>query len=160
MKCMACGSTAMKTKKEKFVYDASGLRVTLVSVDVTRCGHCGEFEVHIPAIEQLHRVIAFAVIQQKSRLAPAEITFLRKYLGWSKAELARHMGTNAATVGRWEDGQAMGKIADRLLRLLVANREPDCTYPEDRLVDVATEKPTEKRRQVSYRNDVWQPAAA
>lgn len=157
MKCTQCGSTTMKTKRENFPYDASGLRVTLVNVEVSRCPECGEYEVAIPSIDLLHRAIAMKVIEKKSRLAPSEITFLRKYLGWSKTELAKHMGIAPATVGRWEEGQAMGAIADRFLRLLVAKRAPECEYPEENLAEISDKKPAQMRLGMSFKKDEWHP---
>ena len=42
------------------------------------------------------------------------------------------MAVQAETVSRSETGnQKMGPVADRLLRLLVANREPAMSYPID-----------------------------
>jgi DNA-binding transcriptional regulator YiaG len=37
--------------------------------------------------------IAHAVIAKRERLTPAEIRFLRKFLGWSGADFAAHVGT-------------------------------------------------------------------
>ena len=61
---------------------------------------CGEHEVAIPRIEDLHRTIAQAVIAKRERLTPAEIRFLRKFLGWSGADFAAHVGTTPETVSR------------------------------------------------------------
>ena len=58
MMCMRCGA-AITVARENFLYTASGLpNVTLVGVEVRRCPSCGEFEVAIPRIEDLHRTIA------------------------------------------------------------------------------------------------------
>jgi putative zinc finger/helix-turn-helix YgiT family protein len=86
---------------------------------------CGETYTSIPAIEGLHRQIAAAVIRKKGRLAPAEIRFLRKWLGWSGVDFAKRTGTKPETVSRWENGRTlMGPQADRLLRVLVAKETP------------------------------------
>lgn len=138
MKCVTC-SAPMKSKRENYRYEASGLPyVTLEGVEVSRCPACGETEVAIPAIEQLHRVIAGALIRKRGRLAPAEVRFLRKYLGWSGADFARHMGTTQETVSRWENGPTpIGASADRLLRLLVATKAPMTDYQVDVLAEIA-----------------------
>lgn len=137
MKCMQCGSP-MKTARENFRYGQSGLPVTLLGVAVTRCRKCGEFEVAIPRIEQLHRVIAMAIIGKRARLTPAEIRFLRKFLGWAGTDFARHMGVTAGAVSRWEnDREPMGPVADRLLRLVVAHATAGADYPVGRLAEVA-----------------------
>ena len=46
----------MASRKETFRYECD-VAVDLVDVTVWRCPHCGEFEVEIPRLAQLHRVI-------------------------------------------------------------------------------------------------------
>jgi putative zinc finger/helix-turn-helix YgiT family protein len=147
MKCVTCGEP-MKSKRENYRYEASGLPyVTLEGVEVTRCPGCGETEVAIPAIEQLHRVISGALIRKRARLAPAEIRFLRKSFDWSGADFARHMGRTPETVSRWEHGTApMGASADRLLRLLVATKTPMSDYGVDVLAELVADN--RKRRPI------------
>lgn len=160
MKCMQCGSP-MKTKRENFLYGASGLPVTLLGVEVSRCKKCGEFEVAIPRIEELHRVIAMEVIGKRARLAPAEIRFLRKVLGWSGADLARRIGVGVGAVSRWENGRdPMGPVADRLLRLMVAHTKAGTDYPVDRLAEVAEEAPEPLRLGMQPDAKGWHAAAA
>ena len=120
--CLQCGSL-MKTKRENYLYEAVGLPgITLEGVEVSRCEQCGEYEVAIPRIEDLHRAIACAVIYKRERLTPAEIRFLRKHMGWSGVKFAAHMGATRETISRWENGSAvMGPAADRLLRMIVAS---------------------------------------
>ena len=132
MKCLNCG-TPMKSRKENYHYTESGLsNIVLVGVEVRSCATCGEREVVIPRLDELHRAIARTVIEQKSQLVPEQIRFLRKDLGWSQSDLAAYMSVQAETVSRWETGnQDMGSVADRLLRLLVNNREPATSYPID-----------------------------
>lgn len=132
MKCLNCG-TPMKSRKENYHYTESGLsNIVLADVDVRSCAKCGEREVVIPRLDELHRAIAREVIEQKGQLVPEQIRFLRKYLGWSQSDLAAHMSVQSETVSRWETGnQEMGPVADRLLRLLVANQEPATSYPID-----------------------------
>lgn len=73
--------TRETTRRESVRYDASGLPgVTLVGVEVSRCGHCGEHEVAIPRIADLHRAMAHAVVRKSNRPTPAEIRFLRRAL--------------------------------------------------------------------------------
>jgi putative zinc finger/helix-turn-helix YgiT family protein len=103
-----------------------------VNVEVRTCANCGTREVVIPRLDELHRAIAQALITWDAKLGAEQIRFLRKYLGWSGADLAVYMAVQPETVSRWESGsQEMGPVADRLLRLLVANREPATQYPID-----------------------------
>lgn len=141
--CLACAGP-MKTRREKhYRYMECGLPNVVIegAVKVTTCERCGETYTSIPAIEGLHRQIAAAVIRKKGRLAPSEIRFLRKYLGWSGADFAKRTGTKPETVSRWENGRTlMGPQADRLLRLLVAKEAPVVEYSVDVLAQIAADK--------------------
>lgn len=150
MKCMQCGM-AMTSARENFNYKASGLPVTLLNIEVRRCGECGEFEVVIPKIEELHKTIARAVIVKKTRLTAAEVRFLRTHLGWSGTSFASHMGVKPETVSRWENGHdPMSALADRLLRLMVLTQEPVSDYSLDKLVGVdAAPKPAKIKAEAS-----------
>jgi len=142
--CVECGGP-VKTRREKhYRYAECGLpNVIVEGIEISECQRCGETYTGIPALEGLHRVIAAAVIHKKGRLAPEEIRFLRKSLGWSGVEFAKRMGSTAETVSRWEHGRAsMGSAADRLLRLLVAKETPVAEYPVDVLAQlVAGDRP-------------------
>ena len=138
MKCVACGGRMKKTRGN-YAY-ASLPGVTLANVEIYRCPACGEEEVSIPHIEELNRTIASALVRKTTQLAPAEIRFLRKLLGWSGVDFANHFGVTPETVSRWESGKkAMGPVAERLLRLCVATRAPVEDYELDNLRDVAEE---------------------
>jgi putative transcriptional regulator len=143
MTCLVCGAE-MKTGRESVRYDACGLpSVTLMGVEVSRCPQCGEYEVAIPQIDDLHKAIAQTVIRKTSRLDAAEIRYLRKYLGWSGVDFATHMGMTPETISRWERGaEPIGPVADRLLRLMVATRDPVSDYPLDTLATISKEQPT------------------
>ncbi|GAC1352848.1 MAG: hypothetical protein NVSMB1_19850 [Polyangiales bacterium] len=139
MKCMQCGGS-MTSARENYKYESLP-GATLVSVEVHRCPKCGELEVAIPRIEELNRTLARTVIAKRTRLAPAEIRFLRKWLGFSGADFARHMGVRAETVSQWENGhEPVGPQSDRLLRLMVATREPLEAYQLDILTEINSDK--------------------
>ena len=138
--CLACGAATKTRRQKQYRYTECGLPNVVIDdvVRVTTCVRCSETYTSIPAIEQLHRQIAAAVIRRKGRLAPPEIRFLRKYLGWSSADFAKRTGTRPETVSRWENGRTlMGPQADRLLRLLVARETPVIEYSVDVLAQVA-----------------------
>lgn len=137
MRCLNCGA-AMETRRENYHYTGCGLpHVTLQGVEVSRCPRCGETEVAIPHIEALHRAIATALVRKPGKLAPEEVRFLRKSLGWSGADFAAHMGVTPETVSRWEHGSsAMGPTAERLLRLLVVHMAPVQDYSADLLTEI------------------------
>lgn len=161
MKCPTCGS-AMTAKRESFRYKASGLPgLTLVGVKVSRCRSCGEYEVAIPAIEDLHRAIARALVEQPGRLDHNEIRFLRKHLGLSGADFGRLIDAAPETVSRWERGaQRMSLMAERLLRLMVVTRQPEARYALERLADVEGEVRRAGPLRLKRTSGAWRPAAA
>ena len=161
MKCLRCGGT-MKSSRENYLYRESGLaRVTLVGVEVGRCPRCGEHEAVIPKVEQLHGAIATAISRKASRLLPEEIRFLRKHLGWSGSDFAAHLGVSRETVSRWETGAAtMGPVAERLLRLAAATRQPGATDSLDMLARVGRGRPSAGSLHVALRNGAWRAKAA
>jgi len=161
MKCFQCGGR-MKSARENVRYEACGLPgITLLNVKVSRCAACGEFEVAIPNVEDLHRRIAQAVIHKPARLTPAEVRFLRKYLGWSGVDFATHAGVAPETVSRWEQGGiAMGPTAERFLRLCVATREPVADYSLKVLKEIVSGTPQPVRLGARIRQKKWQVRAA
>ena len=161
MTCMQCG-TRMKTKRENYLYDRNGIKATLVGIPVHRCPECGDFEVEIPHIEQLNRALAGAIIRQPARLTGPEIRFLRKSLGWSGADFARHIGVNPATVSRWETGaQDIGQVADRFLRLLVSVGIPVQNYSLADLAHLRDASPSGDSPPLKLKQSTtgWRPAA-
>ena len=161
MKCVECGSP-MKTRKENYHYDECGLKhVTLVGVDVAKCPRCGNYEISIPHIEELHRLLAKVLIEKSTRFTGEEIRFLRKGLGWSGSDFAKHMGVAEETVSRWEnDAAPIGPQADRLLRFLVAQGRLATGYPTERLKEIDLRKATATRVTLATRNERWMVRAA
>jgi putative zinc finger/helix-turn-helix YgiT family protein len=143
MKCINCGH-AMTTRRENVPYTALPGTV-LIGVPVSRCARCGEYEVAIPAIDELNRVLAGAVVRKRSRLAGAEVRFLRSYLGYAAADFAKLIGSDPATVSRWEsDKQRIGHHTDLLLRAMVALDRKVDEYPIATFAEIkaeATEQP-------------------
>jgi putative zinc finger/helix-turn-helix YgiT family protein len=134
----------MSTRRENVPYRALP-GVVLAGVEVSRCAKCGEYEVAIPAIDELNDVIADSVIRKRGRLKGAEIRFLRTYLGYSGADFARLIGSSASTVSKWEsDSQPIGHHADLLLRALVVVGKKVEEYPIETFAEIsaAEDKPT------------------
>src|SRR2546428_271217 len=99
MKCMACREAYLTSRRETVKYDESGLSfVTLANVEVRTCPNCGEREIVLPRIEELHRVIALQLANKPGPLVSEEIRFLRKYLGYSGGAFAKLTGHQPETV--------------------------------------------------------------
>jgi putative zinc finger/helix-turn-helix YgiT family protein len=161
VKCTECNGP-MKTGKEDHRYDECGLKhITLVGVEVARCLRCGSYEISIPRLEELHRLLASVLIEKSTRFTGAEVRFLRKSLGWSGSDFAKHMGVAGETVSRWEnDAAPIGPQADRLLRFLVAQGRLTVRYPTERLASIDPKKATATRVTLITHNEKWSVRAA
>jgi putative zinc finger/helix-turn-helix YgiT family protein len=140
MNCPAC-STPLSTRRGDYQYLESGLpNVTLLDIELLTCDDCDEEMASIPRLEELHRVLAFAIATHPARLVGTEIRFLRKYLGWSGKDFAATMGVQPETVSRWEnDRERIGLVSDRLLRTMVLRLRPVDEYPTENLSTLGTE---------------------
>lgn len=161
MKCLQCG-TEMKVGRENHRYESGGLPyITLVDVEVRRCPNCGEWEVSIPYIEDLHGALADYLARKKAKLTKEEIRFLRTYLGLSGVELAERMGVSPSTVSRWENGsKPMGLTSERLLRLLVAFGHPRSEGVREEIGKTAKIKSAPLRAMLVEQDGHWNSQAA
>ncbi len=143
MRCDECGGLTAKERNAIRRYDIGGLsHIELHGIEVIRCRECGKEGIAIPRIAQLHRTLAEHFVKQHRMLAPAEIRFLRKHVGFGSIDLAAAMGVTRETVSRWESGgQPMGAVADRLLRLLVVTHEPTECYAVEDFLRELTDQP-------------------
>ncbi len=139
--CPICGGR-LETRRDDHLYLESGLdNVTIKDMEIDTCVECGEELYTYSRLEELHRVLAFALASHPARLRGAEIRFLRKYLGWSGTELARQMGVDRSTVSRWEHGkERMGTTAERLLRMMVFRMKPIEEYPTENLAALSQDE--------------------
>lgn len=161
MKCFECGAK-MRSKRGTYKFTECGLpSVSLGNVEQRTCTKCGEREVVLPKLEELHRVIAHMVLLKDERLAGAEIRYLRKYLGWSATDFAKRAGVDRATVSRWENSQQpIGATADRLLRLLVVTDKPVDDYSTEQLTKIKNKAAKPRRLNLRLKRGVWAEAAA
>ena len=136
MRCYECGKAELEAVRGVHEYAVAGLPypVILVGVPIERCPACSEEMVTIPDPEGLHRLLALNIVEAHRPILPQEIRFLRKLLDKSADGMAGLMGVDAKTLSRWENGrQKVGKVAERLLRLLIHQRlVPEAaTFAED-----------------------------
>ncbi len=141
MKCPSCRKAELDTRRENYRYDESGLAdVVLHDLEVSRCPNCGEVLAHIPRMANLHRSIALVLLKKTGKLAPTEIRYLRKSLGWSGADFARHLHVDPSTVSRWENEKSPQPMDDGneiALRLAVAHGEQIDEYEIGELPHIA-----------------------
>jgi len=124
MRC-ECGSQMVATEATSdspYLYTLSGLKnVFLCNIMIRRCLHCKIESPIIPAIGELHEVIAECLLRQPISLSASEIRFLRKHAGLKAKELAKRIGVTASTLSRLENGKMpITPSADKLVRATVA----------------------------------------
>jgi len=117
--CYEC-TRKMIGMRENYQYTEVGLKsVTLTNVLVYHC-KCGAIFAELPAVEQLHFLIAFDLLRKATILSGEEARYLRKWVGYSASELAEVTGYTNSIISRWEnDKTPITKEPDRLLRLVV-----------------------------------------
>ncbi len=157
-RCFNCGGN-LDSRRETRRY-GRGIDVALVGVEVRHCNDCGEEEVVIPRIKQLHNAIAANLVNRPGLLSPGEIRFLRTHMGFSSKDFATHMGVTPETVSRWENlGNPMKirKTADRLIRFSVQSGMKFHDYqPPARDED---DKDPGKTPRFGLSEDSWEPIA-
>lgn len=118
-KCYEC-NRQMIGRRENYPYTEVGLRaVTLTNVLVFHC-KCGAIAAELPALGQLHFVIALDLLRKETILSGEEARYLRKWVGYSATDLAKTTGYSKSMISRWEnEKQNIAKESDRLLRLVV-----------------------------------------
>jgi DNA-binding transcriptional regulator YiaG len=109
-------------KGSNYKYTECGLdSVNLINILVFHCKNpqCGAVVPEIPAFSDLHRTIAFSLIQKESLLIGEEVIFLRKMCALSGVKLAQLLGIHKTTLSNWETGKKdISKKSDIALRLL------------------------------------------
>jgi transcriptional regulator with XRE-family HTH domain len=106
----------------------------------------------------LNRVLAGAVIRKRTRLVGGEVRFLRSYLGYSGADFAKLIGSDPATVSRWEsDKQLIGHHTDLLLRAMVALDRKVDEYPIAAFAEVKAEATERSRYAFKPIAKKWKP---
>lgn len=102
MRCAECGHN-MERIEGVHKYEECGLKnVYLMDIPMFKCASCGETEVEIPAMEELHLLLGLIVVYQAKGLSPDDVRYLRKHMAYSQEELASKLGVTRASVARWE----------------------------------------------------------
>lgn len=121
--------------------------------------------VAIDRADELHHVIAKAIIDRPTPLRGQDVRFLRKILDLSQVDMGKLLGVDRATVIRWEKGRdkPVGMMADLALRQTYAARNDTGVIGS---VIKTLQEADEQKHSVDYRavfksrNEGWQPAEA
>lgn len=130
MKCVMCGKAGLKRTREQVTYN----EVAVVEASVHVCPRCGERYEGFDRVEELSQTVARQIARRVERLTPAEIRFLRKYLGYSGRDFAAFLGVTPETVSRWESNSSpkpMPLSTEKLLRYMAMNDRPVSDYGLD-----------------------------
>lgn len=164
MNCLVCGSKMKKSKDRNCHYTESGLsKIYLQGIYTYECGNneCGEEELTIPNIEELHDLIAHNIAFQTNKLLPEEIRFLRTHLGFSGNDFAMKIGVSPETVSRWEKGRVnMKESSEKLLRVLVLSKSGPFRNYDDLSKFAKTQRKTALKRTFKISKDHWQETKA
>ncbi len=82
--------------------------------------HAGEDSITIPAIGQLHKVIAKGIVMHPAKMTGQELRFLRTEMGLTQAELGEILKVKLLTVSRWERNETRIRDAAEMLARLLA----------------------------------------
>lgn len=160
MKCVECGYEMTDSHKDHH-YVESGLKnIILKGIPVSNCANCGEEEIEIANLWDLHEIIAQIIAQQSQRLKPEEVRFLRSHLGLSGVDFARIISVAPETVSRWENGhEPMSVMSERFLRLLILAKVE--SMRDYKIIENLATEPSKKtqKRVFKNRNHRWKEAA-
>lgn len=134
-----------------------GLRVVIKDQEVRRCTECDEEEVVFHEISKTHADLAKAIAKKPGTLTPAEVRFLRTFIGWSSRDLAAIMKVTPETVSRWEraDGKyKIGPSSELALRLMALTGNRVKSYLRERAQGECT---GEMRLMLDDSGGTWEP---
>ena len=118
--CGECGEP-MLIVQATLPYPECGLdNVVLCNVPVWECRN-GHQDVQIPAVKQLHQVLAQMLVAQPWPLLGQDVRFMRKHLGYSARAFSAIIGLNYVTLSKFENERSrIPRKMDALVRLFCA----------------------------------------
>jgi DNA-binding transcriptional regulator YiaG len=116
-RCVECGE-AQRLVRGTSDYPESGLdNVQLLNVPLWVCINKHE-ELEVPAVEELHDLLAHMVVRQPAPLSAKDIRFLRKRLQLTAREFSAQMGWTPEWQSQLENGHVTAqRPADLLMKL-------------------------------------------
>ncbi|MDP1571929.1 MAG: helix-turn-helix domain-containing protein [Vicinamibacterales bacterium] len=133
-RCVDCGAPQEQVRRA-IDYAESGLdNVRLLNVPVWVCTN-GHEELAVPAVTELHAMLAQLIIRKPAPLRGAEIRFLRRQTGLQAKEFAERIGLTPVSLSRFEtNARHATRRVDLLIRLaaaaLIAGRDGN-PFPSD-----------------------------
>ena len=104
-------------------YTESGLTNVFIQGIAVELDDDGDEIITIPAINELHHVIALGIVSHSKGMSGDELRFLRTEMGLSQAELANLVHKDKQSIGRWERGEhEINSTAEALIRKLAIEK--------------------------------------
>lgn len=142
------------TAAKPFLFTGSGLsNVYLSGIHYNECARCASLAGIFPAVSKLLDTLTRTIILKTSPLTGSEIKYLRTYVRKKAVDFAQLVGVSSEQVSRWENGHnPPEKSADKLMRLLVANR---LDLESDAIVNLVIHPTQRESYLLRFRADQW-----
>lgn len=116
-------------------YTECGLKNVMIDGLVPLVDDDGDEVITIPAVNELHRVIALGIVEHQHGISGDELRFLRTEMGLTQAELAAIVHRDKQSIGRWERSEiAIEGAAETIIRRLAIEKlELDVTSDTEEL---------------------------
>ncbi len=83
----------------------------------------GDEIITIPAVNELHKLIALGIVSHEHGMSADELRFLRTEMGYTQAELATLVHHDKQSIGRWERGEYdIDSSAETIIRRLAIEK--------------------------------------
>ncbi|MCJ8509520.1 helix-turn-helix domain-containing protein [Rhizobium lemnae] len=104
-------------------YTECGLMNVFISGIEVQVDDDGDEIITIPAVNELHRVIAEGIVSHPKGMSGDELRFLRTEMGLTQAELAQYVHRDKQAIGRWERGEfELDSSAEALIRRMAIEK--------------------------------------
>lgn len=104
-------------------YTESGLLNVYIEGIAVEIDDDGDEIVTIPAVNELHHVIALGIVSHSKGMSGDELRFLRTEMGLTQAELANLVHRDKQSIGRWErDEVEINSASEALIRRLAVEK--------------------------------------
>lgn len=104
-------------------YTESGLLNVYIGGITVEVDDDGDEIITIPAVNELHHVIATGIVNHAKGISGDELRFLRSEMGLTQAELAALVHRDKQSIGRWERNEIeIDSSAEALVRRLAIEK--------------------------------------
>jgi len=119
----------------KYHYTECGLQNVFIDGLDFLVDDAGDEIITIPAINELHRLIAKGIVSHKHGISGEELRFLRTEMGFTQSELAAIVHHDKQSIGRWERSEFdIDSAAEAIIRKLAIEKlELDVIFGIDEL---------------------------